>query len=84
MNSVFGSNGCSMQMNRENCEKRTSLITSAYKCSEHSAFESMWLSTNVNGSAKDGGRVLRLPSVAQSKAMENNLCAGYVFTEDEC
>lgn len=43
--------GCSLQMNWGNCEKRTSLVTSACKCSEHSAFESMWLSTNVNDSA---------------------------------
>lgn len=50
---MFGGNGCSMQMNRGNCEKRTSLRTSAGECSEHSAFESMWLSTNVNESALD-------------------------------
>lgn len=34
-------------------EKRTSLITSACKCSEPSAWESTWLSTNVNDPALD-------------------------------
>jgi hypothetical protein len=53
MHLMFIDNDCSIQINLGNCEKRTSLLTSACKCAEHSAFESMWLSTNVNDSELD-------------------------------
>lgn len=84
MHSVFSSNGCSMQMNRENCEKRTSLITSAYKCSEHSAFESMWLSTNVNGSAKDRVEYRDCQVWHRVKQWRTICVLDMFFTEDEC